>query len=174
MIVAIGICFWLLACTAFDLKWREVPATLTLPFLFTAVFWEALTGQFALAMFVVLLFILADVPVRSRGFSNGLQAIVFYLGLFTSPDPLTTGLSMAAVMTIWVVWNLEKMGGADAQVLMALVLLLGPLVLLPIAVAGGLQGLVTLLARRKTMPFMLSILIGTGVFFLAQPPASLF
>lgn len=174
MIVSIGICLWLLACTACDLKGREVPASLTLPFLFSAVLWDALTGQFALAMFAALLFVLADVPVRSRGFANGLQAVVFALGLFFSPEPLTTGFSMAAVMALWLVWNLEKMGGADAQVLMALVLLLGPLVLLPIAVAGGIQGLVTLLVHRKTMPFMLSILIGTGVFFLAQPPASLF
>ncbi len=174
MVVAFALCLWLLACTLFDLKSREVPAALTLPFLFAAVLWVALTGQFALALFVALLFVLADVPVRSRGFANGLQAVVFYLGLFTSPEPLVAGLSMAAAMTLWVVWNLEKMGGADAQVLMALVLLLGPVVLLPIAVAGGIQGLVTLLARRKTMPFMLSILVGTGMFFLAHPPSLLF
>ncbi len=174
MILAIGVCLWLVACTAYDLKWREVPPALTLPPLFGAVLWNALTGKFALALFVLLLFILADIPFKGRGFANGLQAAIFCLGLTTSPEPVLAGMVMLTMFVIWSIWKLEKMGGADAQVLMALVLLLGPVVLLPIAVAGGLQGLVTLLARRKTMPFMLSILIGTGVFFLAQPPASLF
>lgn len=171
MILAVGVCLWLAACTVYDLKWREVPPALTLPPLFGAVLWTALTGKPAVALFVLLLFILADIPVRSRGFANGLQALIFVLGLSTSPEPLLTGLIMVATMTIWAVWKLDKIGGADAQVLMVLVLLIEPAVLLPIAVVGGLQGLVTLMARKKTMPFMVSILTGTCVLFLVQPPS---
>ena len=170
MILSIALCLWLLACALCDLKWREVPPGLTIPPLFGALLWQALTGNFALALFVLLLFILADLPVRSRGFANGLQAIIYFLGLATSPEPILAGLSMFAMLVIWLTWKLEKMGGADAQVLMALVLLLGPAVLLPISVVGGLQGLIHLLAHKKTMPFMVSILAGTCVLLLAQPP----
>jgi hypothetical protein len=169
VILAIGICLWLLACTACDLKWREVPPALTLPPLFGAVLWQALTGQFALALFVALLFILADIPFRSRGFANGLQAILFYLELATSPEPILTGLSMFAMLVIWVIWKLDKLGGADAQVLLTLVLLLGPSILLPISALGGIQGLIHLLVRKKTMPFMVSILAGTCVLLVAHP-----
>ncbi|MCX6082133.1 MAG: hypothetical protein NTW32_21605 [Chloroflexi bacterium] len=172
MILAVAVGIWLLACTVYDLKWREVPAALTLPPLFGAILWSAWTGKFAMALFVLLLFILADIPVRSRGFANGLQALIFVLGLSTSPDPMLAGISMLAMFVIWMTWQLEKMGGADAQVLLALLLLLGPTILLPAALTGGLQGIITLLARKKTMPFMVSVFTGTCVFFLAQLPTS--
>ncbi|MEI7848553.1 MAG: hypothetical protein WCK35_22315, partial [Chloroflexota bacterium] len=100
MILAIAVGIWLLACTACDLKWREVPAALTLPPLFGVILWTALTGKFAMALFVLLLFILADIPVRSRGFANGLQALIFILGLSTSPDPMLAGISMLAMFVI--------------------------------------------------------------------------
>jgi Flp pilus assembly protein protease CpaA len=172
VVLAIGVGLWLLVCTVYDLKWREVPPSLTLPALFGAVLWTALTGQFALALFALMLFILADIPVRSRGFANGLQAGIFVLGLSSSPDPMLAGISMLAMFVIWMTWKLEKMGGADAQALLALLLLLGPTILLPVALAGGLQGLITLLARKKTMPFMVSVFTGTCVYFLAQLPIS--
>ncbi len=172
MILAFAVGIWLLACTAYDLKWREVPPALTLPPLFGAILWTALTGKFAMALFVLLLFILADIPVRSRGFANGLQALIFILGLSTSPDPMLAGISMLAMFVIWMTWQLEKMGGADAQVLLTLLLLLGPTILLPVALTGGVQGLITLLARKKTMPFMVSVFTGICVFFLMQLPIS--
>jgi len=171
VILAIGVCLWLAACTVFDLKWREVPAALTLLPLFGAVLWNALIGKFALALFVLLLFILADIPVRSRGFANGLQAAIFCMGLTTSPEPVLAGTVMLTMLVIWSIWKLEKMGGADAHVLMALVLLLGPSVLLPITVVSGVQGLIHLLVHKKTMPFMVSIFAGTCVLLLTQPPA---
>ena len=169
MILSIALCLWLLACTLCDLKWREVPLALTIPSLFGALLWQALTGNFALALFLLLLFILADLPFRSRGFANGLQAIIYFLGLATSPEPILAGLSMFAMLVIWLTWKLEKMGGADAQVLMTLIILLGPAVLMPVAVAGGIQGLAGLLAHKKTLPFMVSVLAGTCVYCLAQP-----
>jgi hypothetical protein len=172
VILAFAVGIWLLACTAYDLKWREVPPALTLPPLFGAILWTALTGKFAMALFVLLLFILADIPVRSRGFANGLQALIFILGLSTSPDPMLAGISMLAMFVIWMTWQLEKMGGADAQVLLTLLLLLGPTILLPVALTGGVQGLITLLARKKTMPFMVSVFTGICVFFLMQLPIS--
>jgi prepilin signal peptidase PulO-like enzyme (type II secretory pathway) len=171
VILAIGVYLWLAACAVCDLKWREVPPALTLPPLFGAVLWNALTGKFALALFVLLLFILADIPFRGRGFANGLQAAIFCLGLTTSPEPFLAGTVMLTMIVIWSIWKFEKMGGADAQVLMALALLLGPAVLLPISVVGGIQGLIHLLAHKKTMPFMVSILAGTCVLLLAQPPS---
>jgi hypothetical protein len=76
---------------------------------------------------------------------------------------------MFTMLVIWLTWKLEKIGGADAQVLMTLIILLGPAVLLPVAVAGGIQGLAGLLAHRKTLPFMVSVLAGTSVYFLAHP-----
>jgi Flp pilus assembly protein protease CpaA len=168
VVIVLTVCLWLLVCAICDLKWREVPLTLTLPPLFGALLWQAVKGNFALALFTILLFILADCPARSRGFANGLQATIYFLGVATSPEPVLAGFSMFAMLVIWMIWNLGKMGGADAQVLMALTLCFGPAVLLPIALAGGIQGLAALLMRKRTLPFMVSILAGTGMYFLAN------
>lgn len=169
ILVAAGVCLWLAVCALYDLKWREVPIALTIPPLFGAVLWKVLEGNLAVALFFLALCILADVSVQARGFANGLQAVIFCLGVVTSPDPWLASTTMLMAYVIWAVWRLEKMGGADAQVLLALALVFGPAILLPITLAGGLQGLVSLLAKKKTIPYMVSILAGTSVFVLFHP-----
>jgi len=169
ILAAVVVCLWLAVCTVCDLKRREVPPALTLPPLFGAVLWNVFNGNFAVALFVLLLFILADVSIRMRGFANGLQAVIFCLGLATSPEPVLAVITMLTAFVIWSLWKLEKMGGADAQVLLALTLVCGPSVLLPITLAGGIQGLVSLLAKKRTIPYMVSILTGASVFLLLHP-----
>jgi len=169
LIFWVSICLWLAACTLYDLKWREVPSALTLPPLYGAMVWNAINGNIAVVLFVLLLFILADVPIRTRGFANGLQAVVFCLGLATSPEPVLAAVTMLTMVVVWALWKLEKMGGADAQVLLALALVFSPAILLPITLAGGVQGLVSLLTKKKTIPYMVSILAGASVFLLAHP-----
>jgi Flp pilus assembly protein protease CpaA len=122
------------------------------------------------ALFVLALFILADVSIRARGFANGLQATIFCLGTATSPEPWLVVATMLAAYVIWLIWRLDKMGGADAQVLLALILVFGPSTLLPITLVGGVQGLANLLLKKKTIPYMVSILTGMCVFFLGRGP----
>ncbi len=169
ILVAAGVCLWLAVCALYDLKWREVPPALTIPPLFGAVLWNVFNGNFAVALFVLALCILADVSVRARGFANGLQAVIFCLGLATSSEPVLAAATMLAAYVIWAVWHLEKMGGADAQVLLALALVFGPTILLPITLAGGVQGLASLIMKKKTIPYMVSILAGTSVFLVLYP-----
>ena len=168
-VLAVVVCLWLAACTVYDLKWREVPPALTIPPLFGAVLWSVFTGNAGVALFIVQLFILADVSIRMRGFANGLQVTIFCLALAISPDPWLAATTMLTAYLIWSVWRLEKMGGADAQVLLALTLVFGPTILLPITLAGGVQGLVSLLAKKKTIPYMVSILAGMSIFSLMLP-----
>jgi prepilin signal peptidase PulO-like enzyme (type II secretory pathway) len=169
ILATVVVCLWLAACALCDLKWREVPPALTLPPLFGAVLWNVFNGNFAVALFVLVLCILADVSVQARGFANGLQAVIFCLGVATSPDPWLASATMLMAYVIWAVWRLEKMGGADAQILLALVLVFGPAILLPITLAGGVQGLGSLVAKKKTIPYMVSILAGTSVFLVFHP-----
>jgi Flp pilus assembly protein protease CpaA len=169
ILLTVTACLWLTACAIYDLKWREVPPALTIPPLFGVVLWKALDGNIGVALFLVTLCILADVSIRARGFANGLQAVIFCLGLATSSEPVLAATTMLAAYMIWAVWRLEKMGGADAQVLLTLALVFGPAILLPITLAGGVQGLVSLLAKKKTIPYMVSILAGASVFLVLHP-----
>ena len=168
-VLAVAVCLWLAVCTVYDLKWREVPPALTIPPLFGAVLWTVFTGNAGVALFIVQLFILADVSIRMRGFANGLQVTIFCLALAISPDRWLAAITMLTAYMIWSVWRLEKMGGADVQVLLALTLVFGPTILLPITLAGGVQGLMSLLAKKKTIPYMVSILAGMCVFSLMLP-----
>ena len=169
ILTAAGVCLWLAVCAICDLRKREVPPALTLLPLFGAVLWNALKGHFTVTVFVILLMILADVPLRMRGFAGALQAALLCLVLVTDPQPLPAAATMLVAFALWTLWKLEKMGGADAQVLIALALVFGPTVLLPITLAGGVQGLLSLLAKKKTIPYMLSILAGTSVFLVLHP-----
>jgi Flp pilus assembly protein protease CpaA len=157
---------WLLACTISDLRTRTVPTWLTVAPLLGAVAWTAWQGSWTLAILALTLVALDDLHWRARGFLVGLQGLLlFFTWQVDGLNGLTLGLIL---MALWLGWKLGAFGGADAQVLMTLTLLLQPGVLLPVALAGGLQGLVQWLRKKPTLPAMLAIFAGT-FFYLVIP-----
>jgi Flp pilus assembly protein protease CpaA len=162
------ICAWLAVCTAHDLKSRAVPAWLTLPGLFITLLLKETSGELALVAFVALVFVLSDLAPILRGLVCLLLSALFVLALLTSADPVSAELSMLAVLSIWLCWKFNILGGADAQVLATLILLCGPAIIVPVALMNAIQGLAGMILKRKTIPAMLSILAGACVFFAAQ------
>ena len=162
------VCAWLAICAACDLKSRTVPAWLTLPGLFIALLSKEASGELALVAFVGLVFVLSDLPLILRGLVCLLLTALFVLALLTTADVVSAELSMLAILSIWLCWKFNILGGADAQVLAALILLCGPEILVPVALMNAIQGLVGMVMKRKTIPAMLSILAGACVFFAAQ------
>jgi Flp pilus assembly protein protease CpaA len=67
---------------------------------------------------------------------------------------------------IWALWKFGAIGGADAQVVMALILFFGLVILVPVALATGLQAAIQKLRGRDTLPAMLGILVGVGIHTL--------
>ena len=56
-------------------------------------------------------------------------------------------------------------GGADAKIIISLVLLFGNgLLFIPIVLAGGVQGLIGLLSKKKTIPYTVAITLGTAAW----------
>jgi len=162
------ICTWLLVCAAYDLKSRTVPAWVTLPGLFIALLLKEASGELALVAFVCLVFVLSDLSLILRSLVCLLLSALFVLALLKTADPVSAELSMLAILSIWLCWKFNILGGADAQVLAALILLCGPEILVPVALMNAIQGLVGMVLKRKTMPAMLSILAGACVFFAAR------
>lgn len=157
---------WLLVCAISDLRTRTVPTWLTAVPLLGATAWIAWQGAWPLALLVLTLVALDDLHWRARGFLAGVQGLLL---LFTwQLDSLAGLLTGLALLAIWLCWKLGAFGGADAQVLMSLTLLFQPAVLLPVALAGGLQGLVQWLRKKSTLPAMLAILAGM-LFYLVFP-----
>lgn len=150
---------WLLACAISDLRTRTVPTWLTVAPLLGATVWIAWQGSWALALLVLSLVALDDLPWQARGFLAGMQGLLL---LVTWKLDSLAGLGLGlALMAIWLCWKLGAFGGADAQVLMTLALLFQSGILLPVALAGGVQGLVQWLRKKPTLPAMLAILAGT-------------
>ena len=162
------VCAWLAICAACDLKSRTVPVWLTLPGLFIALLLKEASGELALVAFVGLVFVLSDLPLILRGLVCLLLTALFVLALLTTADVVSAELSMLAILSIWLCWKFNILGGADAQVLAALILFVGPEIVVPVALMNAIQGLVGMVLKRKTIPAMLSILAGACVYFAVQ------
>ena len=150
---------WLLVCAIYDLRSRTVPAWLTIPPLILAIARTAENGNWPIVLLSISLITMDDLPWRARGFLGSLQGFLLILAWHGSGLP---GLALGVtLLVIWLVWKLGAIGGADAQVLMALALFFQPGILVPVAIAGGIQGLIQWLRKKPTLPAMLAIFAGT-------------
>lgn len=76
-------------------------------------------------------------------------------------------LICVTIFSVWVLWEFDILGGADGKLLIAAVLVLGnPAVLIPISIAGGIQGVIASLQKKNEIPFVVSIFCGTLLFVL--------
>ena len=73
--------------------------------------------------------------------------------------------AMLVIFAVWALWEIGATGGADAKIIIALVLLFANgLLFIPIVLVGGVQGLTALIARRKTIPYTVAITLGTAAW----------
>ncbi len=73
--------------------------------------------------------------------------------------------SILVIFAAWVLWERGAMGGADAKLILALALLFANGVFfLLILLVGGVQGLVGLIAGKKTIPYTVAITLGTAAW----------
>jgi Flp pilus assembly protein protease CpaA len=153
---------WLAICVWHDLKTREVPGLLTIGPLIGMGFYAVLRGWDGAAWLVLLLTLFSELP-RLRWLAGGIATAVIALlmpGLF----PMLLSLYGA-----WLLWELGAMGGADAKILMTLLLFMGNAsLILPITIAGGIQGMVALFKKEHQIPYTVSILAGFTWSILAS------
>lgn len=155
---------WLAICAWHDLRTRTVPAFLTIPPLAAAIGWQVYLGDWPLAILLVALTILDDLPWHWRGFLGGVLGLMLAAAwYFGGILPALLGL---ALIGIWLLWKVGAIGGADAQVLMTLALFFGLPILVPVALATGLQALLQKFRGRDTIPAMLGIFMGVGLYIL--------
>ena len=152
---------WLAFCAWHDLRTRTVPPGLTIPPLMIAITWHGLNESWPLAILVASLTILDDLPWRWRGFLGGMQALL--LAATAAVSGLDAFLLGLVLMGVWLLWKLNALGGADAQVIFTLALFFGLPIIVPLAIGTGLQGAIQKLRRKETMPAMLGVFAGTGL-----------
>ena len=150
---------WLVVCVIFDLRSRQVPAFLTLLPLILAALWQLFQGGWPLVALVVLLVLISDLPGAKWRIPVACAATVMGLSIAGSPGVV---YAMMVVFAVWALWEIGATGGADAKIIIALVLFFANgLLFIPIVLVGGVQGLVGLIARRNTIPYTVAITLGT-------------
>jgi prepilin signal peptidase PulO-like enzyme (type II secretory pathway) len=153
---------WLGACVVFDLRSRQVPTLLTIPPLVLSALWRLIHGGWTAVILVVALILISDFP-RSK-WRITLACLVTILVLSFS-TPSETIYSILVIFASWALWEIGASGGADVKLIISLVLLFGNgLLCLLIVLVGGLQGLVGLIAKKKTIPYTVAITLGTAAW----------
>ena len=146
----------------YDLRDREVPIHLTLGCLAGASVYALFNGLWLPVLLTVGLIFVADLNTRVKRFVCSLIFAVVVMLL--QPDLSLINLT---ILSIWLLWETGVMGGADAKLLIAITLLIGnPAILIPIAVTGGVQGVIATLRKQKEIPFVASIFCGSLLFVL--------
>ena len=83
-------------------------------------------------------------------------------------QPATYPICLACLV-FWMLWEFNILGGADAKLLIAETLIVGtPWFYLPVAVVGGIQGIIAGFRRQKDIPFVVAISCGTLLFLFFQ------
>ena len=153
---------WLGTCVFFDLWTRQVPTLLTVIPLILAAAWRLFQGGWQLVLLTIALTLLSDLPQAKWRIPLGCCAAIVGLSIAGSPDEV---YAILVIFAVWALWEIGATGGADAKIIIALVLLFANgLLFIPIVLVGGVQGLAGLIARRKTIPYTVAITLGTAAW----------
>ena len=153
---------WLFVCMIYDLRFRQVPAWLTIFTLIIAGVYAIWRGWWVPPLLSVALILISDLEPRERRY-----AFAGLVSAFAAIFEPATALTVAVLATTWVLWEIRAMGGADAKLLMVIALVMPqPAVFLWIALAGGIQGLLAFGLRKKEVPYIVAIFAGSLLFSL--------
>jgi Flp pilus assembly protein protease CpaA len=155
---------WLALCSWHDLRTRTVPPLLTIPPLLASMAWHGYLESWPVAVLAMMLLFLDDLPWRWCGILAGIQGLL--LAVAWGTNGVLSALLGLTLIGIWALWKFGAIGGADAQVVMVLTLFFGLAILIPVALATGLQAAIQKLRGRDTLPAMLGILAAVGIHTL--------
>ena len=153
---------WLGACVVFDLRSRQVPALLTIPPLVLAALWRLFQGGWQMVLLVIALVLVSDLPWAKWRIQLACLVSVLALSFAGSSESI---YAILVIFAAWAMWEIGATGGADAKIIISLVLLFGNgLLFIPIVLAGGVQGLIGMLTKKKTIPYTVAITLGTAAW----------
>ena len=162
LIASLTISALFLVCMIFDLRDHKVPFQLTVSAMVGSGVYALLRGVWSPVLLMATLTHVSDfLPREKRLF------FAFFLSVFAAIFQPAHAMVCALILGVWLMWEFGKMGGADVKLIMAAALTLGtPLIVIPISLAGGVQGMIALLRKQKEIPFVVSIFAGTIIFTL--------
>jgi hypothetical protein len=155
---------WLGVCVVHDLRSRQVPTLLTVIPLILAMAWRFFLGGWQLVLLTVILTLVSDLRQTKWRIPVGCFGAILALSLAGSPGAV---YAMLVIFAVWAMWETGVTGGADAKIIITLVLLFADgQLFIPIVLVGGVQGLLALIAHRKTIPYTVAITLGVATWLL--------
>ncbi len=137
---------------------------LTIPPMLLAATWRLFQGGWQIVLLVLALTLISDLPKAAWRITLACVATILIISTISQSELIYASLVMFGV---WALWEIGASGGADAKIIITLVLIFSNgLLFIPIVFAGGFQGLFALIAKRKTIPYTVSIAAGTAVWML--------
>ncbi len=153
---------WLGACVVYDLRFRQVPALLTILPLILSALWRLFQGGWQMVLLVIALILVSDLPWAKWRIPAACLGSVLALSWVSSSESVYASL---VIFAAWALWEIGATGGADAKIILSLVLWFGNgLLFIPIVLVGGVQGLIGLINRKKTIPYTVAITLGTAAW----------
>ena len=162
ILVFILLLAWLGTCVVFDLRSRQVPVWLTvIPFALAAA-WRLSQGGWQMVLLVIVLILISDIPRSQWRIPLACLGCILILAFHVSSANLSPFL---AIIAVWLAWETSATGGADAKIIITLVLIFANgWLFVPIILVGGLQGLIALASKQKTIPYTVAISLGTAAW----------
>ena len=162
LIAIITLLALLFVCMIYDLRDQRVPMLLTVGGLVGAGVYALCRGLWAPVLLTIALILVADFNPRTK-------RLVFAMtltGVATMVQPAAV-LLCVLILAVWMLWEFEVIGGADAKLLIATLFVFNnPIVLIFISIVGGVQGVIAALKKKKEIPFVVSFFCGTFLFVL--------
>ena len=136
-----------------DIKGHLVPHRLLLTMMVLSIGIALVNSIYSPVIFFALLFPASDLPERFiRVLVIGPLAIIA-----TLLQPALWMMTLS-ILGLWVLWEFGGIGGADMKLMASVVFIANtPIVLLPMFLIGGIQGLIALFQKKKEIPFVVSI-----------------
>ncbi len=162
LLFIVPVLVWLGACVIYDLRSRQVPVLLTvIPFALAAA-WRMSQGGWPTVLLVIVLILISDVSKQPWRIPLACLGCLLILALHDSTADLSPFL---AIIAVWLAWERGATGGADAKIIITLVLFFADgWLFVPIVLLGGLQGLIALVSKQKTIPYTVAISLGTAAW----------
>jgi Flp pilus assembly protein protease CpaA len=162
LIISIALLSLFFICTVYDLRDQQVPMSLTVVGLVAAGVYALFHRLWAPVILTIALILASDFKPRAKRMAFAILFLAL-AGIF-QPTEILINLIIFAV---WGLWEFGVLGGADVKLVITALLVLGnPLILIPISIVGGIQGAIAVLGKKKEIPFVASIFLGTLLFVL--------
>jgi Flp pilus assembly protein protease CpaA len=143
-------------CMIADIKTKQVPHKYLLFLMILSCGIALANSIYSPVIFFVLLYPASDLPERF------IQVLVIgslaLLAVLLQPELWMITLS---ILGLWLLWEFGAMGGADMKLIASTIFIANtPIVLIPMFLIGGIQGLIALVQKKKEIPFVVSIFFG--------------